>query len=543
MTTLTPEQRIIGRENARSVLGVTRRRFLQAAAVAPVAGAYYFGYRQVAEPVRAAIIGTGDEGCQAMIRDSNPEYIKYIGFCDMRPSQQKRAVAELKAHPGYSAEDVSSFEDRMYPNVEAVLADPEVEVVVIALPLWLHAPVAIMALRAGKHVFCEKLMAHSIGECKAMCRVARDSNLLLAVGHQRHYSALYDNANYLVQNGHLGEIRHIRALWHRNNAVPRYQKKDGAIVYDPQTGEPVPQTDENGHILYFDSWKRDIPPEDSNIDVAKGTVVFKNGKGRERTYQYKDVNQLVRWRLFNATGAGLMAELGSHQLDACSIFLGKIHPLAVTGVGGTMFYDDGREVDDHVYAIFEFPTAGDPEGKDKDRVVVTYSSINTNRWENYGEMVFGTRAAMIVEGERDLMLFKEPNPNLVGDSAGRATRVTVDTSKGKPVLQASESLAGATAPVVPGTAWDEVPSRGYREELEHFAYCLRNNKSDRFYEVDDPALLPRCRGEVALADAVIALTTNLSMRQRGRIDFKPEWFDYSRDDVPDKSEDDLDMAV
>src|SRR3712207_6996072 len=45
---------------------------------------------------------------------------------------------------------------------------------------------------------------------KDMCRVARKQNKLLAVGHQRHYSVLYDNANYLVQQGHLGEIRHIR---------------------------------------------------------------------------------------------------------------------------------------------------------------------------------------------------------------------------------------------------------------------------------------------------------------------------------------------
>ena len=58
-----------------------------------------------------------------------------------------------------------------------------------------------------------------------------------------------------------------------------------------------------------------------------------------------------------------MAELGSHQLDACSIFLGKKHPLAVTGIGGTFFYKDGREVDDHVFVIFEFPGKDGPDGQ------------------------------------------------------------------------------------------------------------------------------------------------------------------------------------
>ena len=116
-------------------------------------------------------------------------------------------------------------------------ADPDVEMIVIALPLWLHAPVAIEAMKAGKHVFTEKLMAHSIAECKEMCKVARETNRLLAVGHQRHYSVLYDNANYLVQNDVLGDIRHIRALWHRNNATPMVAKdKNGNPIYRPQDG-------------------------------------------------------------------------------------------------------------------------------------------------------------------------------------------------------------------------------------------------------------------------------------------------------------------
>jgi predicted dehydrogenase len=544
MTTLTPEQRGIGRENARSVLGVTRRRFLQAAAVAPIAGAYYFGYKEIDRPVKAAIIGTGNEGCQAMIHDSNPAYLKFIGLCDIRPSQQKRAVGEFKNHAGYSADDVAAIEKRIYPNIEAVLADPEVEVVVIALPLWLHAPVAIMAMRAGKHVFCEKLMAHSVGECKAMCRVARDTNKLLAIGHQRHYSALYDNANYLVEFGHLGEIRHIRALWHRNNAVPRYVMENGQPRYDDQ-GKPELMRDANNNIQYFDSWKPDVPPADQGIDLGQTAYTFKNTKGKERKYQYANVNQLVRWRLFNQTGAGLMAELGSHQLDACSIFLGKNHPLSVSGVGGTMFYEDHREVDDHVFVTFEFPTREDPEAKRNDRVVVTYSSINTNRWENYGEMLYGTRGTMVVEGERDLLLYKEPNPNIKGDGGGggKSTYVTVDASKGKPTIETSPSAAGASGPAVPGTASDEAPSRGYREELEHFAYCIRSNKSDRIYEVTDTTLLPRCRGEVALADAVIALSSNLAMKQRKRIDFDRAWFDYASDATPDQSDGDFEMAL
>jgi predicted dehydrogenase len=312
-------------------------------------------------------------------------------------------------------------------------------------------------------------MAHTVGQAKAMIRAAHETNRLLAVGHQRHYSALYDNANYLVQNGHLGDIRHIRALWHRNNATPRIAKdKEGNLKYDDK-GDPVYVRDEAGNIVYFDGWKPDIPLQDKEVDYAKY---------------------------------------------------------------------GGREVDDHVYVTFEFPG---PEGpKAQDRVVVMYSSINTNEFEKYGEMVYGSRATMIVEGERDLMLYKEIDRNTwKGGGGPRNTAITMETKGGKPVLETSPSLAGATGAVVPGTMSGDPPSRGYREELEHFAFCVRNgNPSDYHGDKDHQ---PRCRGEVALADAVIALTSNIAMRQKRRIEFDTAWFDYNKPDVPDNSSEDLAM--
>ena len=521
MTNLTPEQRALGRENANRAIGVTRRDWLKAAAAAPAVGAFYFGYKAMGDKpaVRAAIIGTGNEGCQAMIRDHNRQYLDFVGFCDARPTQQERAVKEFSNHKDYGPADAQKL--KRYGDYKEMLADNDVEMVVIALPLWLHAPIAVEALKAGKHVFSEKLMAHSVQECKDMCRTAREVNKLLAVGHQRHYSLLYDNANYLVKEGHLGEIRHIRALWHRNNAQPRIAKdKDGKPVYDPQTGDPVYVKDVEGNVVYVDSWKPEIPELDKKVDYAK--------------YGYKSLDELVRWRLYDRTGAGLMAELGSHQLDACSIFLGKKHPFAVTGIGGTYFYTDGREVDDHVFVSFEFPGKEYEPGKpDKgDHVVVTYSSINTNTFEQYGETLYGTRGTMIVEGEKEILLYKEQG----APSLSRLTSIAVEkNAAGKPVIEASPSTAGPSAATsLGGLATNDI-SRGYREELEHFAYCIRNGDASNYHE--DKEHQPRCRGEVALADAVIALTSNLAMRQKRRIEFDERWFDYKAPETPEGAAD------
>jgi predicted dehydrogenase len=350
--------------------------------------------------------------------------------------------------------------------------------VLIAVPLHMHAPVALAAMAAGKHVFCEKLMAWSVADCKKMCRAsagnAKDGNKLqVAIGHQRHYSVLYDHAVELIQGGVLGDIRHIRARWHRNNTFPG---RDG--------------------------WKPDIPDGDKNVDIEK--------------YGYKSLNEMIRWRLYDRTGGGLMAELGSHQLDACSIFLGKIHPTAVQGVGGKYYYNDEREIADHVYVMFEFEEANN--------TVVNYSSINTNRYDDYGEIVYGTRGTLLLERETQAMLFKENDPNERNRKPDRQTAISVSrNAKGDPAVDSHGSpdpMAAASAQVGIGAK----VSRGYREELEHLAYCIRN---------PDPSNTPKCHPKVALTDAVIALTSNLAMKHQTRIVFKDAWFDPDETAVPE----------
>jgi predicted dehydrogenase len=408
--------------------------------------------------------------------------------------------------------------------------------VVIALPLHLHAPVAIDVMKAGQergkpiHVLCEKLMAWDIASCKKMIEVAKQTGSILSIGHQRHYSLLYAHAKEIIDAGVLGEIRHIRALWHRNNTWP--------FVADPKK-KTVPGTDP----VYRDGWYPPVLQEDYDALHEK----LKDYAGN-----YDSVEQLVRWRLFNSTGGGLMAELGSHQLDASSIFLGKVKPLAVSGVGGKYFYRKGkndRDCEDHVFVSYEFPGPNHPKGPHHgsdpdDVVVVTYSSISTNAFEDYGECVMGTHGAMVVEKERAVMLYKEPEPGKPGGPA-RSTAVGVSaTGAGKPVLESSSTAAPTAGPTVAGGTGTPVGagsgpvSRGYREEMEDFAYCIRQWDKSLGYEKDAEGRyrqrLPRCHGEVAMADAIIALTANQAMKKHQRIEFDPEWFlADKKDKVPD----------
>jgi predicted dehydrogenase len=304
----------------------------------------------------------------------------------------------------------------------------------------------------------------------------------------------------------------------------------------------------DGRPVYRDSWFPDIRDEDEKA-LRKAAV---------ETYGYKSLEELIRWRVYQRTGGGLMAELGSHQLDACSIFLGKVKPIAVSGAGGKYFYQDDREAEDHVFCSFEFPGKdyyqreddgsialrnGQPVIKNRNEiVVVTYSSISTNTFERYGECVMGTKGTMLVEEEKTVMLIKERDPN--NPYAGAAPTATSVGSAGPNAAAASTSgSTGAVLPTESSAAGGALlaatpPSRGYREEMEHFAYCIRNWENDAGPK-------PRCHGEVAMADAIIALTSNLAMRGHGwdpktdirnpqRIAFKPEWFDPASPAVPEE---------
>jgi predicted dehydrogenase len=196
MLELSAEQKQTGTDNFHEAVGVTRRDFIKGVAAAGVTsgaglGAMYFGYQGVSDPVRVGVIGVGDEG-NVLIGGCTPQYVTVKAISDIRPSSIHRAFhgdwsssAALDARPGlikqygYSSEAQARENVKVYDQknggIQALLDDPEIEAVIIALPLWLHAPVAVQAMRRGKHVLTEKLMAHNIAECKvtACCTTMR----------------------------------------------------------------------------------------------------------------------------------------------------------------------------------------------------------------------------------------------------------------------------------------------------------------------------------------------------------------------------------
>ena len=569
--------------------GCSRRNFLAAGVLAagvPAAGlgAFYFGYSRVkGSPVRVAILGTGDEG-SVLLGAINPDYIEVKAIADIRPYNQYRAFhgdnysdaalaarCGLMTKYGWKTEDEARRHVKVYADYRDLLKDADklgIEAVIIGLPLHLHAIASIQAMRAGLHVICEKLMGHSIIECKEMARAAKQCGKHLAIGHQRHYNILYHEAVENIERGLLGDIHYIRAQWHRGNSpgadswqmpMPTRLKPS-----DRQAGKLRDELKAwkenlaNAGGLDIETWRKKVAQKEAELtdailaeggkykgvelksvaDYGYQSEVF--GEGTKYQYDRPSSEELMRWRLWARTGGGLMVELGSHQLDAASIFLaasnrraaalrgenpdalpdnGKVHPLKVHVSANRNLFGLDRQVHDHITTLVEFPAPNyNPNTIDgrKRTITVQYSTINGNGFGGYGEIVYGTKGTIILEREQTSELLRGPSTSKVEKKAAGAA--ALDTQASAPAQKAVAS-AGGGGPAV---------SRGYKEEIEHWAWCIRENLNNT-----DPTKQPRCNPKIALGDAVIALVTNIAAGQGRSVDFKESWFDPENDETPE----------
>jgi predicted dehydrogenase len=230
--------------------------------------------------VRLGVIGTGDRGRALIQNIAKTRNCTVAALCDSYAPNIAKAQQ-------WVAKGTPTFADH-----RAMLDARNIDAVVIATPLNMHARHSVDAFDAGVHVWCEKAMARTIDDCGAMVKKSQASGKVLQIGHQRMFHPTYLNALRRVKAGEIGTITQIRASWHRNN-----------------------------------SWRRKVPDD--------------------RT------DRQVNWRLYRDSSAGLMTELATHQLQVGNWFLDAV-PTRVIGSGSICFWKDGREVYDHVALIYEY---------------------------------------------------------------------------------------------------------------------------------------------------------------------------------------------
>jgi predicted dehydrogenase len=166
--------------------------------------------------------------------------ISRIGCRELNLHPHARVVAASDPHPERLAELASGLGDvRTFPDNQALLDDPDVDAVFIATPNAFHAPLALAALAAGKHVLVEKPFATNALEAQAVVEQAARVGKVLSVGMNQRFLPAAQRVRELVHTGKLGHVYHAKAFWFRRAGIPKlgtwFGKKSlagGGALYD-----------------------------------------------------------------------------------------------------------------------------------------------------------------------------------------------------------------------------------------------------------------------------------------------------------------------
>lgn len=188
----------------------------------------------------------GIVGCGAIANGKHLPAMKKLGkfeivaFCDILEERARKAKSE------YGTPDA-----RVYTDYRELVKE-ELDAVYVLTPNNAHAPVTVAALKAGKHVMCEKPMAKTYAEAKEMLDTAKETVKLLTIGYQNRYRSDSRYLKAACQNGDLGEIYFAKAHALRRRAVPTW-----GVFLDEEKQGGGPLIDIGTHALDLTLWMMD----------------------------------------------------------------------------------------------------------------------------------------------------------------------------------------------------------------------------------------------------------------------------------------------
>lgn len=260
--------------------------------------------------------------------------LRFLGVCDIYEGNREKGLA------------AAGSEAKSYTQYEELLANKEIDAVIIATPDHWHTPIALAALAAGKDIYLEKCMTRTIKEARQVRAAVKANKRVFQLGHQGRQSEVNKKAREIVQQGTLGNITLIETFTNRNSPT-------GAWVYN------IPE---------------DAGP--NNIDWKQWT-----GKGPKRAFS---LERFFRWRCYWDYGTGLSGDLLTHELDAVNQIMDLGIPSTAVASGGIYYFKDGRDVPDVLQVVYEFPERN---------FTVKYNATQANSFSR-GMLFMGSDATM-----------------------------------------------------------------------------------------------------------------------------------------------------
>lgn len=326
--------------------------------------------RGQSDRIPIAIIGPGGMGMQHVNQLAANAAVRIAYVCDVDEQRADRAAETIKK--------LSGTAPKIAKDLRQVLNDQQVQAVWIATPDHWHAPAAILAANAGKHVYVEKPCSHNVHEGRLMIEAARRNKVVMQVGTQSRSTAHVMKAVEKLKSGVIGEILVAKA-WN--------SQRRGSI------GKQQPSE----------------PPKHLDYDLWLGPVTY-------RPYQSNFLHGVWRW--WYDFGCGDIGNDGVHDIDIARWGLGvESHPNRIAAMGGKSYFDDDQQHADTQYIAYEYAAAS-KAGRPKQLVfeLRIWSPYFQEGFEN-GVAWYGTEG-MLVLGKAGKYQIIGPRNKLIEESSG-----------------------------------------------------------------------------------------------------------------------------
>lgn len=271
----------------------------------------------MSEIIKVCLIGTGRAG---MIHGRNfarsIENGKLVGICDPAAASLEKAQAEL--HCEY-----------VYSDYKEVMANPDIDAVIIVTPTVYHKEIAIAAAKAGKHILCEKPLAMDELECLAIIEAAEFYHVKLQVGFMRRFDASFQEAKKVIESGAIGEVVLIKSLTHGPSEPKAWmfdiRKSNGPIgevnshdfdMLRWLTGREITSIYAIGGNYRSPEVKEEFP---DYYDTVAMNVCFDDGKiGMVDGAQYVQYGYDARAEILGTKGSILVGDQGKHNITVAT---------------------------------------------------------------------------------------------------------------------------------------------------------------------------------------------------------------------------------
>ena len=337
----------------RSSLGIAA-----ATMVGPVASSKAAGAN---DRIQLGVIGAGGRGSGVAAQFAGEAGCEVTWVCDPDSGRAEKLAKGLTGHRGNPAPRTTS-------DLRKLLDDTKLDAVLVATPDHWHAPAAILACNAGKHVYVEKPCSHNLREGRLLVNAARRNKRVVQHGTQSRSMRLIVDAMQMLREGIIGDVL-VSKAWNVQRRANIGRRKPGK------------------------------PPKGVDYETWVGPAEWMPFQANR--FHYK-------WHWWYNFGTGDMGNDGVHELDYARWGLGvETHPSRISGLGGKLYFDDDQQFPDTQQVAFEYPADGTVGKK---RMLIwemrIWSTNYPHRIDNGAEF-YGTKGRMVLTKRGKLEVFGE----------------------------------------------------------------------------------------------------------------------------------------